>query len=151
MDHAQYHAVEDAFIAGFREAPDKAGFLALARIPLELPGGEGPGLKLLEVVLEDSVEVGRASPGFASRELVYHPLPGKLVTSRTRLAFRYVSSERLEELSLAELLALSGVEVEDGGHHRRHPDGDTPHPPVAARRAPPSPARGEGDSGVRRG
>jgi hypothetical protein len=35
---------------------------------------------LLDVVLEDSFEVGRASPGFASRELVYHPLPGKLAT-----------------------------------------------------------------------
>jgi hypothetical protein len=130
MDHAQYHAVEDAFVAGFREAPDKAGFLALARIPLELPGGEGPSLKLLEVVLEDSFEVGRASPGFASRELVYHPLPGKLVTSRTRLAFRYVSSERLRELSLAEVLELSGVEVEEHHHHRRNG-----HPANAAARA----------------
>lgn len=118
MDHAQYHAVEDAFIAGFREAPDKAGFLALARIPLELPGGAGPSFKLLEVVIEDSFEVGRASPGFASRELVYHPLPGKLVTSRTRLLFRYVSSERLRELSLAEILACAGVEVEE---HHSHP------------------------------
>jgi hypothetical protein len=149
MDHAQYHAVEDAFIAGFREAPDKAGFLALARIPLELPGGEGPGLKLVEVVLEDSFEVGRASPGFASRELVYHPLPGKLVTSRTRLAFRYVSSERLEELSLAEVLALSGVEVEEHHHHHHHRNGSSPHPPVAARRAPPSPTEGRGKGSER--
>ena len=147
MDHAQYHAVEDAFIAGFRDAPDKAGFLALSRIPLELAGGEGPGLKLLEVVIEDSVEVGRASPGFASRELVYHPLPGKLVTSRTRLAFRYVSSERLEELSLAEVLALSGVEVEE--HHHHHRNGSSPHPPVAARRAPPSPTEGRGEGSER--
>ena len=131
MDHAQYHAVEDAFIAGFRGAPDKAGFLALARIPLELMAEAGPGLKLLEVVIEDSFEVGRASPGFASRELVYHPLPGKLVTSRTRLAFRYVSSERLEELSLAEVLALSGVEVEDQHHH--HANSDVPRPASPAR------------------
>jgi hypothetical protein len=121
MDHAQYHAIEDAFISGFRAAPDKAGFLALARIPLELPGREGPGLKLLEVVLEESVEVGRASPGFASRELVYHPLPGKLVTTRMRLAFRYVSTERLEELSLAEVLHHSGIEVDE--HHHSHHNG----------------------------
>jgi hypothetical protein len=129
MDHAQYHAIEDAFIAGFRHAPDKAGFLALARIPMELPGGAGPGLKLLEVVLEDSFEVGRASPGFASRELVYHPLPGKLATRRTRLAFRYVSSERLEELSLAAVLASSGIDVEEHHHQLK---GDAPHPPAAA-------------------
>jgi hypothetical protein len=130
MDHAEYHVVEDAFIAGLRNAPDKAGFLALARIPLELPDGQGPGLKLLEIVLEDSFEVGRASPGFASRELVYHSLPGRLVTSRTRLAFRYVSSERIKDMSLAEVLALSGVEME--GNHHRHRIAEIPRPPPAA-------------------
>jgi hypothetical protein len=119
VDHAQYHLIEAAFIEGLRQAPDKAGFLALARIPFELGDGEGPGLKLLEVVLEDNIEVGRASPGFASRELVYHPLPGKLVTTRTRLAFRYVSSTRLIEISLAELLERSGVAVEASTHRHQ--------------------------------
>jgi hypothetical protein len=85
------------------------------------------------VVVEDSFEVGRASPGFASRELVYHPLPGKLVTSRTRLAFRYVSSERLLELSLAEILELSGVAVEDHDGHHHHPNGGTAHSPRTLR------------------
>ena len=123
MDHEQYHAAERAFIDGFRAASDKQGFLALARIPHELPDGDGPSLKLVEVILADSVEVGRASPGFASRELVYHPLPGKLVTSRTRLSFRYVSLARMRELSLAEVLERSGValSLEDGHHH--HPAG----------------------------
>ena len=123
MDHEQYHAVEDAFIAGFRTAPDKAGFLALARIPLELADGDGPSLKLLEVILAESFEVGRASPGFGSRELVHHPLPGKLVTSRTSLSFRYVSIARAHALSLAEVLERSGVEMtmSDGHHHHgRH-------------------------------
>jgi hypothetical protein len=119
MDHEQYHAAEGAFIDGFRAASDKQGFLALARIPLELPDGDGPSLKLVEVILADSFEVGRASPGFASRELVYHPLPGKLVTSRTRLSFRYVSLACARELSLAEVLERSGVElrIEGKGHH----------------------------------
>jgi hypothetical protein len=120
MDHEQYHAAERAFIDGFRAASDKQGFLALARVPHELPDGDGPGLKLVEVILADSVEVGRASPGFASRELVYHPLPGKLVTSRTRLSFRYVSLARMRELSLAEVLERSGVALsleEDHHHH----------------------------------
>ena len=122
MDHEQYHAAERAFIDGFRAASDKQGFLALARIPHELPDSDGPSLKLVEVILADSVEVGRASPGFASRELVYHPLPGKLVTSRTRLSFRYVSLARMRELSLAEVLERSGValSLEDGHHHHHH-------------------------------
>jgi len=111
MDHEHYHVVESAFIDGFRAAPDKQGFLALARIPLELPAGDGPGLKLVEIILVDAVEVGRASPCFGSRELVYQPLPGELVTARTKLFFRYVSSERVHDLALAEVLARSGVEL----------------------------------------
>ena len=119
MDHEQYHAAESAFIDGFRAASDKQGFLALARIPLELADSDGPSLKLVEVILADSFEVGRASPGFASRELVYHPLPGKLVTSRARLSFRYVSIARVRQLSLAEVLERSGSELrmEEGHHH----------------------------------
>ena len=120
MDHEQYHAIEDAFIAGFRTAPDKAGFLALARIPLELADGDGPSLKLLEVILAESFEVGRASPGFGSRELVHHPLPGKLVTSRTSLSFRYVSIAQMRDLSLAEVLERSGVDLGMGEGHRHH-------------------------------
>jgi hypothetical protein len=121
MDHEQYHAAEGAFIDGFRAAADKQGFLALARIPLELADRDGPSLKLVEVILADSFEVGRASPGFASRELVYHPLPGKLVTSRTRLSFRYVSIARAIEISLAEVLERSGVDLRiEGDGHRHH-------------------------------
>lgn len=125
MDHEHYHVVENAFIDGFRAAPDKAGFLALARIPLELRAGDGPGLKLVEIILVDAIEVGRASPGFGSRELVYQPLPGKLVTARTRLAFRYVSSERVHDLTLAEVLERSGVELTQDAakHHHAHSGG----------------------------
>jgi hypothetical protein len=101
--------------------------LALARIPLELAAADGPGLKLVEVILEDGFEVGRAPPGFASRELVYHPLPGGLVTSRTRLAFRYVSTACVRELTLAEVLAQSGVELALGHHRHAHHHGSAPH------------------------
>jgi len=124
VDHEQYHAAEDAFIDGFRTAPDKLGFLCVARIPLELPaGGDEPGLKLLEVILEDSFEIGRASPGFGTRELVYHPLPGKLVITRRRLAFRYVSLTERRDLTLAEVLAGSGAALtaEAAGHRHLHP------------------------------
>ncbi len=131
MDHEAYHAAENAFIDGFRQAPDKLGFLCLARIPLELPAADGPGLKLLEVVLEDRFEVGRASPGFASPELVYHPLPGRLVTSRRRLAFRYVSLAAVQDLTLAEVLGRSGVVLSDAAaqhRHSHHHGSGTTHP-----------------------
>jgi hypothetical protein len=125
MNHDDYHAIEDAFVAGFRQAPDKAGFLRLARIPLELsPEGE-LGLKLVEVRLDESFAVGSASPGFASRELVYHPLPGTMIKSETKLAFRYVSSAGIRDLSLADVLRLSGQDhphdgAEHGHHHHHH-------------------------------
>jgi hypothetical protein len=105
MEHEHLHAAEAAFVEGFRAASDKQAFLALARIPLELAAPDGPGLKLVQVLLEDTVEVGRASRGFASRELVYQPLPAKLVTSETRLRFRYISADAVRELSLADVIA----------------------------------------------
>ncbi len=117
MDHEEYHAVENAFIEGYRQVADKLGFLRLAQIPLELTEAEGPSLKLIEVVFEEVFEVGRASPGFGSRELVYHPLPSKLVGSRTRLLFRYVSSSGVKDLSLADLLAPAGFGAEHDHHH----------------------------------
>ena len=78
MEHEHVHAAETAFIEGFRAASDKQAFLTLARIPLELAAADGPGLKLVQVLLEDTVEVGRASRGFATRELVYQPLPARV-------------------------------------------------------------------------
>jgi hypothetical protein len=130
MTHEEHLALESAFIEGFRRAGDKQGFLRLARIPLELDRTDQPGLKLMQVVIEDVVDVGRASPGFASRELVYHPLPATLVTARARLRFRYVSADRLSEFSLAELLEppprASPGSVEHRHHHPHlhHRDGD---------------------------
>jgi hypothetical protein len=122
MDQEQYRALEGAFIDGFREARDKQGFFSLARIPLELPQSGGPGLKLMQVVIEEVYEVGRASPGFASHELVYHPLPGKLISTEARLRFRYVSTDTLRELSLSEVLARSST------NPNRHDHGAHEHP-----------------------
>jgi hypothetical protein len=107
MTPDEHEAVESAFIAGFRHAGDKLGFLRLARIPLEVFPAHRPGLKLMQVVIEDTFEVGRASPGFGSRELVYHPLPGKLATATARLCFRYVSTEGVCEFDLAALAHLA--------------------------------------------
>ena len=115
MEHEHAHAAEAAFIEGFRAASDKQAFLALARIPLELAAPDGPSLKLVQVLLEDAVEVGRASRGFGSRELAYQPLPAPLVTSETRLRFRYISAAEVRELSLAEVIAWPAASQAHGG------------------------------------
>ncbi len=75
----------------------------------------------MQIAIEAAFEVGRASPGFASRELVYHPLPGKLVTARARLLFRYVSADALCELGLAELLDQAPATPQKGLPHHHHP------------------------------
>jgi hypothetical protein len=121
MTPEEHEAVESAFIAGFRHAGDKLGFLRLARIPLELHRPQQPGLKLMQVIIEDTYEVGRASPGFASRELVYHPLPGKLVTAAARLRFRYVSALEVCELDLATLTHLAAGDSAHGPNDPRTP------------------------------
>jgi hypothetical protein len=54
-DEEEESAVEAAFVAGFREAPDKRAFLTLAGIPLTLPGRSD--YKLVEVRLDDRYQV----------------------------------------------------------------------------------------------
>ncbi|HXP76241.1 MAG TPA: hypothetical protein VN823_19025 [Stellaceae bacterium] len=126
MEHEHGHVAETAFIEGFRAASDKQAFLTLARIPLELAASDGLGLKLVQVLLEDTVEVGRASRGFASKELVYQPLPARLVTTETRLRFRYISAEAVRELSLAEVMAATS-------HGHAHPAEDATDSPEFCR------------------
>jgi hypothetical protein len=128
MDPGEYRALESAFIDGFRQARDKPGFLRLAQIPLELDRPNQPGLKLMQVAIEEAFEVGRASPGFGSRELVYQPLPASLVTAHAQLRFRYVSADELRELTLAE--ALGGpvaTTAPNNGHHHHHHGGSHDH------------------------
>jgi hypothetical protein len=119
MEHEDVHAAEVAFIEGFRAASDKQALLSLAHIPLELAAADGPGLKLVQVLLEETVEVGRASRGFASRELVYQPLPARLVTAQIRLRFRYISAEAVRELSFAEVMSWPDA---PHGHAQAHED-----------------------------
>lgn len=103
-DAEDVKAVEAAFIAGFRGAPDKQAFLRLSGIPLSLErSGGATALKLIEVKLEDTFRVGSASPGFATRELSYQPLPAALVEQAIKLSFVYVSADTLVEKSLAEI------------------------------------------------
>lgn len=120
MQHEDYHVIEDAFIEGFRTAPDKRAFLQLARVPFEIGDG-AEGLKLLTVQLDAAYGVGSASPGFGSSELVYHPLPGEMVSCRTALAFVYVSASETRSLSLADVLEATGEAIADGGAEHPHP------------------------------
>ena len=80
------------FIDGFRAAKDKAAYLRIAGVPLEIddPAG-GPALKLVDVTLTTEWQVGTASPSFGSRELSYLPYPGEMVAERTNMGFVYVS------------------------------------------------------------
>lgn len=102
-DAEDMKAVEAAFIAGFRGAPDKQAFLRLSGIPLSLERQGATALKLIEVKLEDTFRVGSASPGFATRELSYQPLPAALVEQGIKLSFVYVSADTLVEKTLAEI------------------------------------------------
>ena len=101
LDREEEAAVEAAFIAAFRQAPDKRAFLVLAGVPVTLPGR--PEFKLVEVKLTDRVRVGSVSPGFGTRELSYQPLPGALVAQSTHLRFVYVSARATVEKTLAQV------------------------------------------------
>lgn len=93
------------FIEGFRDASDKAAYLRLAGIPLELSDAKGGApLKLVDVRITSEWQVGTASPSFGSRELSYLPFPGEMVTERTNMAFLYVSLDRREEADLRGFL-----------------------------------------------
>jgi len=94
------------FIEGFRDAKDKAAYLSIARVPLEIPCSQGgPDLKLVDVAVKTEWQVGTASPSFGSSELSYLPFPGEMITERTNMEFIYVSSRRREELDLRTFLS----------------------------------------------
>ena len=89
---ADIQVLATQFIDGFRDAKDKAAYLKIAGVPLEIPGdGGGPSLKLVDVQLTTEWQVGTASPSFGTRELSYLPYPGDMVTERTNMGFVYVS------------------------------------------------------------
>lgn len=104
MHDERMNLMEAAFIEGFRDASDKLGFQMLARIPMELDRDAADGLKLVEVKIEDAYEVGSAHPGFGTRELIYHALPGAMVQQETRLTFIYVSMSGRQELRYADIV-----------------------------------------------
>ncbi|MEO0679668.1 MAG: hypothetical protein AAF192_04545 [Pseudomonadota bacterium] len=103
---AELQVLAAQFIDGFREAKDKAAYLKIAGVPLEIPGqGDAPPLKLVDVTLSTEWQVGTASPSFGSRELSYLPFPGDMVAERTNMGFVYVSLDEKRTTDLRDFLA----------------------------------------------
>jgi hypothetical protein len=103
---AEMQVLAAQFVDSWREAKDKAAYLRLAGVPLELPGGRGgPTLKLVDVTVTTEWQVGTASPSFGSRELSYLPYPGPMVTERTNMGFVYVSLAEKRVVDLRDFLA----------------------------------------------
>ena len=103
---AETQVLAAQFIESWREAKDKAAYLRLAGVPLELPDGRGgPSLKLVDVTVTTEWQVGTASPSFGSRALSYLPYPGPMVTERTNMGFVYVSLEEKRVVDLRDFLA----------------------------------------------
>jgi hypothetical protein len=107
---AELQVLAAQFIDSFREARDKAAWLRVAGVPLEIPDGHGgPPLKLVDVQLATEWQVGTASPSFGTRELSYLPYPGSMVTERTNLGFVYVSLQEKRIVDLRDFLAARGA------------------------------------------
>jgi len=102
---AELQVLTGQFIDGFREAKDKAAYLKIAGVPLEIEDeAGGPNLKLVDVSLTTEWQVGTASPSFGSRELSYLPFPGEMITERTNMGFVYVSMDAKRVVDLREFL-----------------------------------------------
>ncbi|MEL6278757.1 MAG: hypothetical protein AAFR28_07745 [Pseudomonadota bacterium] len=105
---AELQALTAQFIEGFTQATDKAAFLRLAGVPLEIPSDSGAGaLKLVDVSITHQWQVGAASPAFGSDELSYLPYPGDLIKERVNCALIYVSLKERRDVDLRTFLKTS--------------------------------------------
>ena len=96
----------DALMDGFDAAEDKASFLRMARIPLEIPGKDGRTLRLVDVELRYGYQVATASPGFNGQDLVYLPFPASMIRERATMVFVYVSLHDRRDIELREMVRL---------------------------------------------
>ena len=104
----EVQALSAQFIEGFKAASDKAAFLRLAGVPLEIEsetGGEK--LKLVDVSVKTEWAVGAASPAFGGGELSYLPYPGDMIRERTNCALTYVSLTERRDVDLRAFVAKS--------------------------------------------
>jgi len=100
--------IEAAFVDGFRQASDPTSFLRLARVPFEVVTVDGTRLALLRVEVEAIADVGAVTPHLGGASFRYDPLPGRMVSRRSRLRFVYFDGQGLRALALAEVRDLSG-------------------------------------------
>lgn len=101
---ADLQALTAQFIDGFTSAADKAAYLKISGIPLEIRGDDGLMMKLVDVDLTTQWQVGTASPSFGSRELSYLPFPGDMIGERTNMGFVYVSMANKQVRDLRDVL-----------------------------------------------
>ncbi len=94
-----------SFVDGFRAAEDKNSFLRIAGVPFHREGPDGLTLHLVDAAITANWQIGTASPAFASRELVYLPYPGKMISARESMTFTYVSLTHREDVPLSDLLS----------------------------------------------
>ena len=112
--------LEQAFIDGFQAADDPQAFLRLSRIPMHLHGladEKRDTSYLVDVRIETACEVGTASRGFATTDLMYHPLPREMTKRRQCVVFVYIGNEGTHEIGFAELM---GAPKPAGGHLDRN-------------------------------
>jgi len=93
-----------SFVENFRNAQDKTSYLRLAGIPFQRKGQDGLTMSLVDTAINANWQIGTASPAFASRELVYMPFPGDMVSHRESMTFTYVSLTQREDVDLLTLL-----------------------------------------------
>ena len=94
-----------SFVDGFRAADDKTSYLRLAGIPFQKTGKDGLTMSLVDAAIASNWQIGTASPAFASRELVYMPFPGNMVSHREIMTFTYVSLTERADIDLVDLLS----------------------------------------------
>lgn len=115
--HSHVHGASDAdkaeelqtlatsFTEGFRSAEDKTSYLRLAGVPFHRPGADGLIQHLVDAKIVSNWQIGTASPAFASRELVYMPFPGSMVSERETMTFTYVSLTERDDVDLVDILS----------------------------------------------
>lgn len=99
--------VEDSFVEGFSTASDPTSFLRLAGVAFTGFDEAGKRMSLLRVQLDQTTDVGSATPHLGGQSYRYDPLPAKLVSRRQLLRFIYHDGDILRTLSFDEARQLS--------------------------------------------
>jgi hypothetical protein len=101
----ELRVLAEAFLDGYRKADDKTSFLRVAGVPFKRKGADGLAMHLVQTRIESNWQLGTASPAFGSRELVYLPYPGEMVSERETMTFTYVSLTERTDIDLTDILA----------------------------------------------